>query len=180
MDDVLSELWVFGYGSLMWRPGFSYEEQVPGLLKGAHRALCIYSVIHRGTPEQPGLVLGLDRGGACRGVAFRVTPGTEGETRAYLKAREQVTDVYREALRPIRLLDGSGRRVQALCYLVNRANSQYAGRLPLDEQWRIVMAGEGQAGPNADYVLNTVEHLSEAGVHDPILTDLAVALRSRS
>lgn len=141
----MSELWVFGYGSLMWRPGFPFSEAFPALLKGAHRALCVYSIVHRGTHAEPGLVLGLDRGGACRGVAFRVTEDTEEETVAYLREREQVTDVYREAVRPVRLLDGSGRAVNALCYLVDRNHEQYAGGLSLDEQIRIIKAGKGQS-----------------------------------
>src|SRR3979490_2940413 len=87
------DLWVFGYGSLMWRPGFDFLERVPARLIGEHRALCVYSFVHRGTPEKPGLVLGLDHGGACRGIAFRVAEKQRNDTVAYLRAREQVTGV---------------------------------------------------------------------------------------
>src|SRR5215469_11706625 len=90
------DLWVFGYGSLIWRPGFDFVERVPARLIGEHRALCVYSFVHRGTPEKPGLVLGLDRGGACRGVAFRIAEKNRAATVGYLRAREQVTSVYRE------------------------------------------------------------------------------------
>jgi cation transport protein ChaC len=172
----MSDLWVFGYGSLMWRPGFDFEEQAPARLMGAHRALCVYSVVHRGTDAEPGLVLGLDKGGACRGVAFRVVAGAEEETVAYLRAREQVTDVYVEALRPVTLLDGSNRGFRALCYLVDRNHAQYAGSLSFEEQLRIVRSGKGQAGGNIEYVLNTVRHLESAGVHDPWLSSLATRL----
>src|ERR1700728_4227485 len=102
------DLWVFGYGSLMWRPGFDFVERVPARLVGLHRALCVYSFVHRGTPEQPGLVLGLDRGGACRGVAFRVAEKHRAATVAYLRAREQVTSVYREVMRSV-WLENAGR-----------------------------------------------------------------------
>jgi cation transport protein ChaC len=173
----MAELWVFGYGSLMWRPGFPHDKQAPGLLRGAHRALCIYSVLHRGTHERPGLVLGLDRGGACRGVTFRVSQGAEEATVAYLREREQVTEVYREAYRPVRLLDGSGRTVRALTFLADTSHVQYAGRLSLDEQLRIVRACCGEAGDNVEYVLNTVRHLEEEGVHDAGLAHLAAQLR---
>ena len=169
----MAELWVFGYGSLMWRPGFAFEARSPGLLKGAHRALCVYSIFHRGTKEQPGLVLGLDRGGACKGIAYRIAQGAEDDTIAYLREREQVTDVYVESVRKVRLLDGSDHVVSALTYLVDRNHVQYAGALTLEKQHRIVRGGKGQSGENVEYVLNTVRHLEEVGVHDPELAALA-------
>ena len=128
-DPAAGDLWVFGYGSLMWRPGFDFVERVDARLIGAHRALCVYSFVHRGTPERPGLVLGLDRGGACRGIAFRVAAAKRAETVAYLRAREQVTMVYREFVRPVRLKTNPERAVPALCYMVDRSHPQYAGRL---------------------------------------------------
>ena len=171
-----SELWVFGYGSLMWRPGFDFLENAPAALIGAHRALCIYSFHHRGTQENPGLVLGLDEGGACRGIAFRVAPEHSDATLSYLREREQVTDVYVEAMKPVSLLDGSDRELEALCYIADRAHPQYAGRLSLEAQARLVRSASGQAGANIDYVLNTVRHLEEAGIHDVELMALAQRL----
>ena len=111
-DGTKGELWVFGYGSLMWRPGFDFIEKAPAALIGAHRSLCIYSFHHRGTQAHPGLVLGLDEGGACRGVAFRVAQANADATLTYLREREQVTDVYVEAMKPVSLLDGSGRELE--------------------------------------------------------------------
>jgi cation transport protein ChaC len=166
----MADLWVFGYGSLMWRPGFEFIEQAPAALIGAHRSLCIYSFHHRG------LVLGLDEGGACRGVAFRVKPENREMTIAYLREREQVTDVYVEAFRPVGLLDGSGRELEALCYVVDRRHPQYAGRLSIETQARLVRAAVGRSGSNIDYVLNTVRHLEEAGIHDVELMALTVHL----
>ena len=171
-----AELWVFGYGSLMWRPGFAFSAQAPAALIGAHRSLCIYSFHHRGTQENPGLVLGLDEGGACRGVAFRVAPDQRDATLAYLREREQVTDVYVETVRPVSLLDGSGRKLEALCYLVDRAHPQYAGQLSVERQARLVRSAVGRSGTNIDYVLNTVRHLEEEGIHDPLLAALATRL----
>jgi glutathione-specific gamma-glutamylcyclotransferase len=177
---TMTDLWVFGYGSLMWSPGFAFEEQAAARLRGAHRALCVYSVVHRGTQAKPGLVLGLDKGGACKGVAFRVTAGAEDETIAYLRAREQVTNVYVEAIRPVTLLDGSGRTFRALCYLVDRSHEQYAGKLSIPEQLAIIRAGKGQAGGNIEYVLRTFQHLEDAGAHDPLLSELVMALRDQT
>ncbi|MCB1477618.1 MAG: gamma-glutamylcyclotransferase [Tepidamorphaceae bacterium] len=170
--------WVFGYGSLMWRPGFDYAERVGAHLAGAHRRLCVYSHVHRGTPEKPGLVLGLDRGGACHGVAFRVEPDAWDSTIAYLRAREQVTMVYREAIRPIRLADG--RRVAAVAYLVDRKHEQYAGKLPIGEQTVFVRQGVGQSGPNGEYVRNTLTHLDELGIHDSMLHALVARLDTQA
>jgi cation transport protein ChaC len=172
----MAEFWVFGYGSLMWRPGFAFAERMPAALIGVHRSLCVYSFHHRGTLEQPGLVLGLDEGGACRGVAFRVDPAHEDMTLTYLREREQVTDVYLEGFRPVSLLDGSGRERSALCYLVDRRHPQYAGRLSTEAQIRLVRPAVGRSGANIDYVLNTVRHLEEAGIHDAELMALAARL----
>ena len=171
-----SDLWVFGYGSLMWRPGFEYIEKVPARLIGEHRALCVYSFDHRGTPEKPGLVLGLDRGGACRGIAFRVAPDLRDATIDYLRAREQTTHVYREVKRSVWLNNGSQQRVSALTYVADRSHVQYAGRLPLDEQLRIVRQGHGRSGNNRDYVLATVKAIEAEGFRDEQLHRLAMML----
>jgi glutathione-specific gamma-glutamylcyclotransferase len=170
------DLWVFGYGSLMWRPGFEYAEKVPARLIGEHRALCVYSFDHRGTPEKPGLVLGLDRGGACRGIAFRVAPELRDSTIEYLRAREQTTHVYREVMRAVWLNNSSQQRVSALTYVADRSHVQYAGRLPLNEQLRIVRQGHGRSGNNRDYVLATVKAIEAEGFRDEQLHRLATML----
>jgi cation transport protein ChaC len=170
-DSSGDDLWVFGYGSLIWRPGFAFEESIGARLHGYHRALCIFSHVHRGTPERPGLVLGLDRGGLCRGLAFRVASKNAAETIAYLRAREQATSVYLERHRPVRLEDG--RSVMALFYVADRRHLQYAGRLPPEKLLELVRDGKGQSGENPDYVLRTHEHLRKMGVFDPVLADLA-------
>jgi cation transport protein ChaC len=169
------DLWVFGYGSLMWRPGFPFLERFAATVRGYHRALCVYSHYHRGTPETPGLVLGLDRGGSCRGVAFRVGRIHADETIAYLREREQVTSVYLERFLPVRL--DCGRQVRAVGYVVDRAHQQYAGRLPHDDLIRFVQQGVGRSGANPDYVRATAEHLAELGVRDPVLARIAASLR---
>jgi cation transport protein ChaC len=176
-DHAREDLWVFGYGSLLWRPGFSFRERVPARLIGAHRALCVYSFVHRGTPERPGLVLGLDRGGACRGIAFRVPAAERSTTLAYLRGREQVTAVYRESLRSVWLHEDPQRRVQALCYVVDRGHPQYAGRLTLAQQLHHVRQGHGQSGANRDYVLETVSALEALGYRESELHLLAERLR---
>jgi len=170
------DLWVFGYGSLMWRPGFDVRERVHARLMGLHRALCVYSFVHRGTPERPGLVLGLDRGGMCRGIAFRVAAAARAKTIAYLRAREQVTSVYRETTRRIVLEESARRQVTALCYVVDRGHVQYAGRLTLAEQLHYVRQGHGRSGPNRDYVLETVRALEALGYRETELHLLAERL----
>jgi len=170
------DLWVFGYGSLMWRPGFEFIEQVPARLIGEHRALCVYSFDHRGTPEKPGLVLGLDRGGACRGVAFRVAAKLRSDTVDYLRSREQTTHVYREVMRSVWLENEARQRVSALAYVVDRGHVQYAGRLALNEQLHYVLQGHGRSGNNRDYVLSTVKSIEAQGFRDPQLHQLAAML----
>jgi glutathione-specific gamma-glutamylcyclotransferase len=171
------DLWVFGYGSLMWRPGFPHFERVPARLIGLHRALCVYSFVHRGTPEKPGLVLGLDRGGACRGVAYRVASAERDATIAYLREREQVTSVYLETFRRITLATTPPRDVTALVYVVDRGHTQYAGRLDLDRQVHLVRQGHGRSGANRDYVLSTVSEIEAQGCHDAGLHAIAERLK---
>jgi cation transport protein ChaC len=169
------DLWVFGYGSLMWRPGFVYTLRCKATLRGWRRGLCIYSHVYRGTPEKPGLVLGLDRGGACAGVAFRVQASRRAPTIRYLRDREQATSVYLERMAPVTL--ESGERVNALAYVADRLHSQYAGRLDRDTMLAIVRAGHGQSGDNAAYVTETQDHLAAIGVHDSELEWLSARLR---
>jgi cation transport protein ChaC len=176
LDRESGDLWVFGYGSLMWRPGFAYLEKGPARLMGLHRALCVFSFVHRGTPERPGLVLGLDRGGMCRGIAYRVAASARADTIAYLRGREQVTTVYVETMRQIELEDESCRRVRALCYIVDRSHVQYAGRLTLAESLHHVRQGHGRSGPNRDYVLETVRALEGLGYRETDLHLLAQKL----
>ena len=169
-DAHAADLWVFGYGSLMWRPGFDFEERTLAVVRGYRRALCVYSHVHRGTPERPGLVLGLDRGGSCKGVAFRVGAARAAATVAYLRAREQVTMVYREVTLAATLADG--RSVRALCYAVDRGHAQYAGALDLPALERFVRQGVGVSGPNPEYVRNTYAHMREIGIVDASLAAL--------
>ena len=168
--------WVFGYGSLIWNPGFAHVSAQQGLLKGAHRSLSIVSHHHRGTVEQPGLVFGLTRGGSCRGMVFEVAEADWPSVYAYLQEREQVTSVYRDVMRPVRLADG--RTVKALAFLVDERHAQFAGHLDLDRQLAMVRAGIGRSGRNVDYVLNTARHLAELGIRDRQLMALADLLAS--
>jgi cation transport protein ChaC len=168
--------WVFGYGSLIWNPGFAHLTARPAVLFGAHRSLCIYSHRHRGTPERPGLVFGLVSGGSCRGMAFAVGEAEWPEVRDYLREREQDTGVYREARRRVRF--DNGRRVEALAFLVDQHHAQFAGRLPLDEQARMVAGAIGASGHNVDYVRNTARHLAELGIRDRQVMALAALLEA--
>lgn len=171
-----ADLWVFGYGSLMWRPGFDFLERRAARLIGAHRALCVFSHVHRGTPERPGLVLGLDRGGSCHGIAFRIAASKRETTLAYLREREQITRVYLERIRPVDLLDELKQRVRAITYIVDRSHAQYASELPLEAQLHLVRQGHGRTGPNRDYVLETVKELKALSIRDETLEWLAARL----
>ncbi|MBI1621437.1 gamma-glutamylcyclotransferase [Aquamicrobium zhengzhouense] len=167
----MGDFWVFGYGSLMWRPGFAHRETQKAHLSGYRRALCITSHIHRGSVEKPGLVLGLDRGGSCVGLAFRVPGELTDEVMAYLRQRELITNVYLEKRLPIRLEDGS--RVQAVTYVTDRSHIQYAGQVDVEEAARRVCGSVGLSGRNEDYVLNTIQHLTALGIRDRWLENVA-------
>ncbi len=172
----MQQFWIFGYGSLMWRPGFAHIASEPALIHGFHRKLCVYSHVHRGTPERPGLVLGLDRGGSCHGVAFRVDAQRWVETLAYLRGREQVTKVYIEKRSPIRLLH-SKRSIEAVTYAVDRSHRQYAGALADSDLVHHVRDGAGISGHCTDYVMNTVSHLRDMNIHDAALERLVARLQ---
>jgi cation transport protein ChaC len=188
------DLWVFAYGSLMWRPGFAYAEARRARVTGYRRCFCIYSVHHRGRPERLGLVLGLDRGGTCEGVAYRIVATEAAAVKAYLRARELVNGVYREALLPVELeaadtgadlsrteaqlardgpstgpgpvLDQPAHEVMALAYIVERAHHTYADRLPLATQARVIRGARGLSGANLDYLVSTVRHLQALGIRE--------------
>ena len=175
----MKQFWVFGYGSLMWRPGFDYSRKEPALIRGYHRRLCVYSHVHRGTPERPGLVLGLDRGGSCHGVAFMIAPHGWNAAIDYLREREQVTKVYIERRTKIELLT-SHERVEAVTYVVDRKHQQYAGVLPLESLLAHIQQGEGVSGLCTDYVTNTFQHLREMKIKDRRLETLVAKLRDQA
>lgn len=160
------DLWVFAYGSLMWRPGFSFAEAHHARLTGWSRAFCIYSRFHRGSDARPGLVLGLDRGGACEGMVFRVPAADAPAVLSYLREREQIISVYREALVPVTLMTPERQEVMALAFLVERAHPSYAGQLPLAEQADLIRGAAGRSGSNIDYLVSTLDHLKELGIRE--------------
>lgn len=168
-------LWIFGYGSLMWDPGFPYVEWAPALIYGYHRALCVSSNRWRGTPERPGLVLGLDCGGACRGIAFLVSRADVGPALEALWAREMRRRVYRPQLLRARL---PGKAVQALAFVADSKHAAYAGHLSIEETAERVARCCGARGPNLDYLIRTIEHLSELGVRDHNLLRVLAAARA--
>ena len=174
------DLWVFGYGSLMWRPGFEYIAAFPARLIGEHRALCVFSHHHRGTAERPGLVLGLDRGGTCQGTVFRVAESLRKVTLDYLREREQVTGVYREVLRSVSIEGDARERVQALAFVVDRNHPQYSGALTLEQQLHYVAHSHGISGANRDYVISTVKALEARGCRDEQLHRLVHLLQNEA
>lgn len=166
----MSDFWVFGYGSLMWNPGFLHGETSLARLYGYHRSLCISSYHHRGTKEMPGLVLGLDKGGSCRGMAFHVAKENAKSTLEYLIEREQVSGVYIEKYLDIYLNDG--RKVKALTFVCNRFHEQYVGGIDTNSIIKIISQSHGLSGPNRDYVINTVELLKKLSIRDHFLENI--------
>ncbi|HYG85709.1 MAG TPA: gamma-glutamylcyclotransferase [Azospirillum sp.] len=173
-----AELWVFAYGSLMWNPGFPSIEHGMAVLHGYHRRFCIASHRYRGTPEKPGLVLGLDRGGSCRGMAFRVAAEHIPETLDYLWEREMVNRTYRPRLLPVRLADGRA-VVDACTFVVDREHSQYCPCLDDAEMVERIACCAGERGSNLEYLTNTVEHLEQLGIHDARLSALMAEVHRR-
>ncbi|MGB0682145.1 MAG: gamma-glutamylcyclotransferase [Magnetovibrionaceae bacterium] len=169
--------WVFGYGSLMWRPGFDPAEKIAAKVRGYHRALCVHSLHHRGTPEQPGLVVGLDRGGWCLGQAYRVLPINLPKVTAYLDERERITGIYEPVVVKAELIDG--RRVSCYTFRVRRRHQQYFRRATLETALPLVQSGKGASGTCLDYLENTVGHLRACGVHDARLSRLVRDAKAR-
>lgn len=179
MDGTGGGFWVFGYGSLIWHPGFAFADKRRATLRGWRRAFCMTSIFYRGTPEAPGLVLALhaDPEGHCVGVAYRVAGPEAAATLAYLRERELVSYAYDEVEVPVEL-EGGG-TVTALAYVSNPAHAQYRGGLDLEAQAEVIARARGPRGPNADYLINTVESLEALGLHDAELVRLADLVRSR-
>ena len=176
--DNTMTLWVFGYGSLVWNPGFATDEKVIATLPGYHRSFCMRSVHHRGTHDDPGLVLALDEDAtaSCQGVALAAVQGTEDATLEYLRERELISSAYLEKFLNVQLSDG--REVEAVTYVVDPDHVQYCGGLPLEEQAGIIATAHGGRGPNDEYLYNTAAHLSELGIEDSDLEWLTARVRA--
>ena len=170
-------MWVFGYGSLIWNPGFDARERAIATLPGYHRSFCMRSIHHRGTEDTPGLVLALDEAADahCTGLALSVAEDAQEDVLAYLRERELVSAAYLEKVLPIDLADG--RRVEAVTYVIDPDHPQYCGRLELEEQARIIARATGGRGPNTEYLFNTVAHLRELGIEDGELDWLVARVR---
>ncbi len=160
----------------MWNPGFEFEKAVQAKLDGLHRSPCIYSWVHRGTPERPGIVLGLDHGGTCNGMAFRVSKDLQEQTLDYLRARELVTNVYLETTRTIEL--PSGEKTEAVTYIVDTEHEQYAGKLSFEKLINQIKGARGGSGPNEGYFLDTVAQLEKMNIRDELMQRIGVNLRT--
>ncbi len=171
-------MWLFGYGSLMWRPGFDFAERRRATLHGRQRALCVRTVHHRGTAERPGLVMGLKPGGSCTGIAYRVAAAHAETVAAYLRERElDHYPVYRESAVAIALDDG--RTVTAATYLPRDGHPDFLPDLSLEDRLAIVRQARGVSGSNADYVRSAARALRELGIDEPAIFAAAAALKGR-
>lgn len=178
MHKDAGDLWVFGYGSLMWRPGFQFIEAERARLTGWHRRFCIVSRHYRGTALRPGLLLGLDRGGTCEGVAFRVAAGDVTNVLKYLRAREQISGVYRETRLSVNLIRVPHEQVRAVVFLAEPAHPSFAHRLSVPAQAQIIATAAGSTGSNLAYLANTIVELKRLGIRERelqrILTTIGV------
>ena len=174
------DLWVFGYGSLMWSPGFRCTRKAAGKVHGYHRSLCVYSHRYRGTPLRPGLVMGLCRGGSCWGMVYRVSAARAAHVLRYLWRREMRNRVYRPRFVRVRVRGGG--EIRALAFVADAEHRQFAGDLDLERTARLIAQGIGERGHNIDYLSSTLAHMHELGVRDPHLDRIllaALALRAR-
>ena len=167
-------VWIFAYGSLMWHPDFDFAEARPAFLYGYHRGFCLYSRDYRGTPERPGLVLGLDRGGSCHGIAFLLPPDRVGEALDRIWAREMTGRVYE--MRPVALRTAAGQVTGHAC-VVRRASPDYTGRLAAEEAAQLLAAAVGGRGTGREYLANTVRHLEELGIRDKLMHRVQARVR---
>jgi cation transport protein ChaC len=161
--DLSSGAWVFGYGSLIWNPAFHFTERVVGTVHGYHRRFCLWAHLGRGRPERPGLMLGLERGGSCRGVAYHIAPDAVAEELDIVWRREMIGGAY--VPRWVSVYTPVG-LVRALTFTINRAHERYARDLQDDEAADAIAGASGFLGACADYLINTVDHLAELGIHD--------------
>jgi len=175
---TLDDLWIFGYGSLIWNPGFAVSEARIATLSGYRRSFCMRSIHHRGTPARPGLVLALDAeaGAQCRGLAFRIAAPIAEETLEYLRARELISAAYVETRQALALEDGQ--TVMAVAYVIERGHVQYCGGLSLEDQAQIIARAYGGRGPNCEYLHQTAAHLADLGLNDPDLDWLSARVRA--
>jgi cation transport protein ChaC len=175
---TVADFWVFAYGSLIWNPGFPFKSREPARLRGYHRRYCIQSTIYRGTPEAPGLVLGLETGGECEGVGYRVAGELKDATLQYLRERELITSVYTETLVRIETRDGEGH--DAYTYVANRGHNQYVEASDFETVVNVIESAVGVAGANYEYAINTWANLAGLGINDAIVERVADALRRRA
>jgi glutathione-specific gamma-glutamylcyclotransferase len=172
-----SDLWVFGYGSLMWKPDFAHTDMREARLFGFHRAPCIYSWHHRGTEDNPGLVMGLDAGGSCKGRVLQVKLSDAAAVMNYLHEREMISGVYKPILRTVHVASGRVRKRTALCFVAVRDHVQYAGSLGFDDQVKLIRNGIGPSGKCIDYFAETIAHMDELGIADGPLHKLLDAVQ---
>ena len=163
------DLWVFGYGALMWRPGFPYKEKHFGIVHGYHRSFCVFSHFHRGSRELPGLVLGLDLGGSCKGMLYRVSAVYAEKVVEYLIKREMETNAYAPSRVKVR---AGGLVTLAHTYIVMQKHTQYAGKLTLEKAAKYIRGNHGQSGSNADYLRKTINHLEKMRLNTDFLKSI--------
>ncbi|MBT3700738.1 MAG: gamma-glutamylcyclotransferase [Alphaproteobacteria bacterium] len=175
-----SDLWVFGYGSLMWKPDFAYTDMLEARLFGFHRAPCVFSWHHRGTENNPGLVMGLDAGGSCRGRILRVKQSDAPAVMDYLHEREMISGVYKPTLRTLHMAKGRVEKRTALCFVTERKHVQYAGGLDFETQVKLIRNGIGPSGKCVDYFAETIAHMDELGIADGPLHKLLAAVQKKS